>query len=214
EDVNEEMDNSLERAATTTTGLDVEQDRGNINKTRSKATLNEPSSSGTSLGSSPRGNTLRSSEDRLKLEELMELRTTLQSIVLALETTKTTQATEIASLKKRVKKLKRRNKLRTYGLKRLYRVGSSRTLTTTTVATTIIAVSTRPKAKGLVIHKQEQAPIPTVSSQPPSRVKVLDKVKGKMVKPEPVKKMSKKELLGRNRVGGGEFQEGRSRDST
>ncbi|GJV40594.1 hypothetical protein Tco_1419034 [Tanacetum coccineum] len=40
--------------------------------------------------------------------------------------TKTTQATEIASLKSRVKKLERRNKLRTHGLKRLYRVGSSR----------------------------------------------------------------------------------------
>ncbi|GJZ71944.1 hypothetical protein Tco_0635795 [Tanacetum coccineum] len=39
-----------------------------------------------------RGNTLRSGEDRLKLEELMALCTTLQSRVLALETTKTTQA--------------------------------------------------------------------------------------------------------------------------
>ncbi|GKF48704.1 hypothetical protein Tco_0141955 [Tanacetum coccineum] len=46
--------------------------------------------------------------------------------VLNLETTKTTQANEIASLKKRAKKLKRRNKSKTYGLKRLYRVGSSR----------------------------------------------------------------------------------------
>ncbi|GKA38626.1 hypothetical protein Tco_0731177 [Tanacetum coccineum] len=71
-------------------------------------------------------NTLRSGEDRLKLEELMALCITLQSRVLALETTKTTQATEIASLKKRVKKLERRNKSRTHGLKRLYRVGSSR----------------------------------------------------------------------------------------
>ncbi|GJX10707.1 hypothetical protein Tco_0200566 [Tanacetum coccineum] len=56
----------------------------------------------------------------------MALCTTLQSRFLALETTKTTQATKIASLKKRVKKLERRNKSRTYGLKRLYRVGSSR----------------------------------------------------------------------------------------
>ncbi|GKD83744.1 hypothetical protein Tco_1350583, partial [Tanacetum coccineum] len=40
-----------------------------------------------------------------------------------------------------------------------------------------------------------QAPTPTVSSQQPSHVKVHDKGKGKMVKPEPVKKMSKKELL-------------------
>ncbi|GKD93223.1 hypothetical protein Tco_1373060 [Tanacetum coccineum] len=53
-----------------------------------------------------RGNTLQSSEDSLKLNELMELCTTLQSTVLDLEKTKTTQANEIASLKKRVKKLK------------------------------------------------------------------------------------------------------------
>ncbi|GKE68424.1 hypothetical protein Tco_1526496 [Tanacetum coccineum] len=49
------------------------------------------------------------------------------------------------------------------------------TLTTTTDAITITAISTRPRAKGLV--------------------KVQDKGKGKMVEPEPVNKMSKKELL-------------------
>ncbi|GJX29457.1 hypothetical protein Tco_0237536 [Tanacetum coccineum] len=49
-----------------------------------------------------RGNTLRSGEDRVKLEELMVLCTTLQSRVLALETTKTTQAIEITSLKNQV----------------------------------------------------------------------------------------------------------------
>ncbi|GJV76845.1 hypothetical protein Tco_1508429 [Tanacetum coccineum] len=54
EAVYEEMDDSLERAATTATSLDAEQDRGNINKTQSKAILNEPSSLGTSLGSGPR----------------------------------------------------------------------------------------------------------------------------------------------------------------
>ncbi|GJS60872.1 hypothetical protein Tco_0655656 [Tanacetum coccineum] len=43
-----------------------------------------------------RGNTLRSDEDRLKLNELMELCTTLQSRVLDFEKTKTTQANEIA----------------------------------------------------------------------------------------------------------------------
>ncbi|GJU60072.1 hypothetical protein Tco_1237838 [Tanacetum coccineum] len=121
EAVNEEMDDSLVRAATTATSLDAEQDMGNINKTRSNATLNEPSSSGTSSG-----NTLRSGEDRLKLKELMELCTNLQTRILDLETTKTTQANEIASLKRRVKKLERRNKSRIHGLKRLYRVGSSR----------------------------------------------------------------------------------------
>ncbi|GJY24903.1 hypothetical protein Tco_0399629 [Tanacetum coccineum] len=48
EAINEEMDESLERATTTATGLDAEQDRGNINKTQLKATPNEPSSIGTS----------------------------------------------------------------------------------------------------------------------------------------------------------------------
>nr|GEV63946.1 hypothetical protein [Tanacetum cinerariifolium] len=55
-----------------------------------------------------RGNTLRSNEDRLKLNELMDLCTTLQSRVLTLEKTKTTQALEIDSLKRRVKKLKKK----------------------------------------------------------------------------------------------------------
>ncbi|GJW52618.1 hypothetical protein Tco_0096703 [Tanacetum coccineum] len=68
-------------------------------------------------------------------------------------------------------------------------------LTTTTAATTITAVSTRPNVKGIVFHDQEQAPTPTVSSQQLSQVKVQDKGKGKMVEPEPVNKMSKKELL-------------------
>ncbi|GJR05757.1 hypothetical protein Tco_0528741 [Tanacetum coccineum] len=56
----------------------------------------------------------------------MELCTTLQSSVLALEITKTTQANEIASLKRRVKKLEQKKKSRTHRLKRLYKVGSSR----------------------------------------------------------------------------------------
>ncbi|GJS63996.1 hypothetical protein Tco_0678560 [Tanacetum coccineum] len=251
--VNEEMDDSLERAATTATGLEVEQDSGNIYKTQSKATLNEPGMR----------NVLN-----------ISMNTLARKRVLALETTKTTQATEIASLKKRVKKLKRRNKTKTHELKRLYRVGLSKrvesskdkglgeedaskqgrkadidaneaflliaivyvvktaeetrsmveevttitilvsaattttittaitdvemtlaqalaelksakpkattitttpTLTTITAVITTIAISTRPIAKGIVIHKLEQAPTPIVSSQQPSQVKIQDK---------------------------------------
>ncbi|GJS09725.1 hypothetical protein Tco_0366521 [Tanacetum coccineum] len=44
-------------------------------------------------------------------------------LVLDLEKTKTTQAKEIVSLKRRVKKLEQKKRLRTYGLKRLYKVG-------------------------------------------------------------------------------------------
>ncbi|GKD40245.1 hypothetical protein Tco_1260452 [Tanacetum coccineum] len=54
-------------------------------------------------------------------------------------------------------------------------------------------VSTRPKAKGLVIHEEEQATTPTESSQQPSQVKAQDKVKGIMVE-EPVKIKKKDQI--------------------
>nr|GEU42821.1 hypothetical protein [Tanacetum cinerariifolium] len=59
-------------------------------------------------------------EDSMKLTELMEQCTNLLNRVLDLETTKTTQAMEIESLKKRVKKLEKRQRSRTPKLKRLY----------------------------------------------------------------------------------------------
>ncbi|GJU68497.1 hypothetical protein Tco_1254756 [Tanacetum coccineum] len=70
-----------------------------------------------------RGNILQSDEDRLKLDELMTLCTNLQNRVLDLEKTKTTQHNEIASLKRRVKKLEKKNRPRAHKLKRLYKVG-------------------------------------------------------------------------------------------
>ncbi|GJX52340.1 hypothetical protein Tco_0280709 [Tanacetum coccineum] len=151
ETVHKELGDSLVRAATTTSSLEAEQDSGNINKTQSKATPNESSSLGTTSGAGPRcqetigdtiaqtrfenvskhfndsliarGNTLRSDEDKLKLDKLMALCTTLQNRVLDLEKIKTTQHNEIASLKRRVKKLKKKNRSRTHKLKRLYKVG-------------------------------------------------------------------------------------------
>ncbi|GKA61701.1 hypothetical protein Tco_0761220 [Tanacetum coccineum] len=62
---------------------------------------------------------LLSGEDRLKLNELMELCTNWSQRVLDLENTKTSQDVEITKLKERVKKLDRRNKSRTPRLKRL-----------------------------------------------------------------------------------------------
>ncbi|GJT08737.1 hypothetical protein Tco_0843199 [Tanacetum coccineum] len=70
-----------------------------------------------------RGNTLQSGKDSLKLNELMELCTNLQTRVLDLEKTKTIQAEEIVSLKRRVKKLEQKKRSRTHGLKRLYMWG-------------------------------------------------------------------------------------------
>ncbi|GKC46879.1 hypothetical protein Tco_1064601 [Tanacetum coccineum] len=72
-----------------------------------------------------RVNTLRNGEDRLKLKELMDLYTKLSDRVLDLETTKTAQAKEIASLKKRVKKLERKRKSKAPGMN-LFKIGTSR----------------------------------------------------------------------------------------
>ncbi|GKD53486.1 hypothetical protein Tco_1286873 [Tanacetum coccineum] len=68
---------------------------------------------------------LLSGEDSLKLNELMELCTNLQKKVLDLETSKTTHALEIESLKRRVKKLEKKQSSRTHKLRRLYKVGLS-----------------------------------------------------------------------------------------
>ncbi|GJW43741.1 putative ribonuclease H-like domain-containing protein [Tanacetum coccineum] len=128
EAIHKELGGSLVRAATTTSSLEAEQDNGNINKTQSKATPNESSSLGTTSGGGPRGNILRSGEDRLELDELMALCTTLQNKVLDLEKTKTTQHNENASLKRRVKKLEKKNRPRTQKLKRLYKFDEEITL--------------------------------------------------------------------------------------
>ncbi|GJS89665.1 hypothetical protein Tco_0772301 [Tanacetum coccineum] len=151
EAVHKELGDSLVRAATTASSLEAKQDSGNINKTQSMAAPNESSSLETTSGGGPRcqetigdtiaqtrfenvskhsndsllirGNTLRSDEGRLKLDELMELYTTLQQRVLDLEKTKTTQHNEIVSLKMRVKKLEKKDRSRNHRLKILYKVG-------------------------------------------------------------------------------------------
>ncbi|GJR73843.1 hypothetical protein Tco_0086208 [Tanacetum coccineum] len=153
EAVHEEKGDSVERVATTDSSLEVEQDSGNIIRTQSTAISNVPLPQGISSGGRPkrqetmgdrpaqtrfeslskqsndlplsRVNTLGSGDDRLKLKELMDLYTKLSDRVLDLVTTKTTQAKEIVSLKKRVKKLERKRKLKTPGMKTLFKIGRS-----------------------------------------------------------------------------------------
>ncbi|GKD71454.1 hypothetical protein Tco_1325544, partial [Tanacetum coccineum] len=74
----------------------------------------------------PSNDPLLSGEDRMQLIELMILCTNLQKQVLDLEKAKDAQAKEIAGLKKRVQKLKRKKKSRTTGLKRSRKVGEYR----------------------------------------------------------------------------------------
>nr|GEW11196.1 hypothetical protein [Tanacetum cinerariifolium] len=123
EAINEEMYDNFERATTTATSLDAEQDRGGgpWRKDTIRDTIAQTRSENVSKFSNDlplsRVNTLRSGEDRLKLKELMELYTKLSDRVLNLETTKTAQAKEIDNLKKRVKRLERKRKSRSHGLK-------------------------------------------------------------------------------------------------
>nr|GEX80912.1 hypothetical protein [Tanacetum cinerariifolium] len=73
----------------------------------------------------PSHDPLPSGEDRLQLNELMEICTKSSNRVLSLEQTKTNQAAKIKKLQKRVKKLEGKKKKRTQGLKRMYKVGLS-----------------------------------------------------------------------------------------
>ncbi|GKE85583.1 hypothetical protein Tco_1559325, partial [Tanacetum coccineum] len=201
--VNEEMDDSLVRAATTATGLDAEQDSGNIHKTQSKATPNEPSSLGTSSGGGPKRqdtirdtidqtrfenvsktsndslftgvNTPQSDEDRLKLNELMEFRRYGDEEMF--DTCVPNGDEVLAEPEVTIK----------------YVNLSVDEVTLAQALAALKIVSTRPKAKGLVIHEEAQATTPTVSSQQPSQVKAHDKGKGIMVE-EPMK-MKKKDQI-------------------
>ncbi|GKA23494.1 hypothetical protein Tco_0709527 [Tanacetum coccineum] len=245
EAVYEEMDDSLERAATTATSLDVEQDRGNINNTQSKATLNEPSSLGTSSGSGHRrqetiGDTIaqtgfenvsktsndsllvgvnapRSDEDSLKLKELMELCVGLSRRVESSD--EEVLGEEDVSKQGRIDDIDANEDIYLVNVHRdedMFRVNDlegDEVIVETEVAskdmnlsvdevTLAQAVATlksaKPKAdkaKGLLIHEEEQATTPTVSSQQPSQLNVQDKGKGKMVEPEPVRKLSKKDQV-------------------
>ncbi|GJX00720.1 hypothetical protein Tco_0184633 [Tanacetum coccineum] len=111
EAIHKELGNSLVRAATTASSLKAEQDSGNITKTRSKATPNESSSLRTTSGGGLRcQETMRDTISQTRFKNVLDL-----------EKTKTTQANDIASLKRRVKKLEKKRSSRTHKLKRLYK---------------------------------------------------------------------------------------------
>ncbi|GKD47677.1 hypothetical protein Tco_1276653 [Tanacetum coccineum] len=95
ETVYKEWEDRMERAATTASSLDAEQDSGNINRTQSMATLNESFPQGTDSGSGPRGYTLGSGEDSMKLLELMELCTKLSDLFWQTASTSTLEDGEV-----------------------------------------------------------------------------------------------------------------------
>ncbi|GJT51094.1 putative ribonuclease H-like domain-containing protein [Tanacetum coccineum] len=243
EAVHKELGDSLVRAATTASSLKAEQDSDNITKTRSKATPNKSSSLRTTSGGGPRcqetmrdtiaqtrfenvskhsndsllarGNTLQSDKDRLKLEELMEQCTNLQNRVLDLEKTKTTQANEIASLKRKVKKLEKKNSVQDDADKEMFDVDALNgdevfvagqvvdATQVSTAATTVIITTeeitlaqalealktSKPKVKGIVFQEPGKSTTTTTISSQQSQ----DKGKGILI--EPVEPMKKKDLI-------------------
>ncbi|GJV66887.1 putative ribonuclease H-like domain-containing protein [Tanacetum coccineum] len=102
EAVHKELGDRMERAATTASSLEAEQDSGNINRTQSMATLK--SQFFRELFSSVLVNTLGSGEDSLKLIELMAHCTTLSALTPALSTNEDGVRGITATIDKKVKK--------------------------------------------------------------------------------------------------------------
>ncbi|GJS61924.1 hypothetical protein Tco_0656708 [Tanacetum coccineum] len=137
--VHKELGDIMERAATTISSLEVEQDSGGTDCLPT-ATIFEELARMRKETEVPQDETHHDvivflhlsnerttlGEDRMQLTELMILCTNLQKQVLDLEKAKDAQAKEIVGLKKRVQKLERKKKSRTTGLKRLRKVGESR----------------------------------------------------------------------------------------
>ncbi|GKA34495.1 hypothetical protein Tco_0720924 [Tanacetum coccineum] len=223
-----------------------EQDRGNTNKTQSKATPNEPSSLGTSSGGGPRRQeTMGDTIAQTRFENVSKTSNDpLLARVIDMEKTKTSQAQEITSLKLRVKKLEKKGGLRTHKLKRLYKVGLSRRVESSdkeginlvsthfdadtnmfgvhdlvgdevvfesevtikvastipvsaaTTTTTVITDDEITLAKALAELKSAKLPTITAATTiTAASTRPKAKGKGKMVEPEPVKKLSKKDQL-------------------
>ncbi|GJT67761.1 ribonuclease H-like domain-containing protein [Tanacetum coccineum] len=155
EDIHKELGDRVKRAATTAASLDTMQDseaiRGTIAQTRSERvptpSYDSPHLGGNTPGSdeerleqdnltdfvpptpydSPllRGHTPGSDEGRPNINELMAICTNLSNRVLALETSKTAQDLVINKLKKKVKRLEKKQKVRTPRMK-LFKIGTSR----------------------------------------------------------------------------------------
>ncbi|GJQ94498.1 hypothetical protein Tco_0005637 [Tanacetum coccineum] len=139
---------------------------------------------------------LLNGEDRLKLEELMTLCTNLQNMVLDLEHTKTTQALEIESLKRRVNKLEKKQRSKTPKLKRLFKVGRSAQVVSSedeswkftvccnnyllkeiTLALSIAELGSAKLRRGPLVNLQQRKTLPNISN-------IKDKGKAKMIEPE------------------------------
>ncbi|GJT69388.1 hypothetical protein Tco_1028674 [Tanacetum coccineum] len=135
EAINEEMDDSLEKAATTATSLDAEQDRELYDDNFGHSCFHHVSffyslcliKSRIPTGGDPRrqetmGDTIAQTRSENVFKPSND---PLLARVIDLEKSKTSQAQEITSLKWRVRRLEKKGGSRTHKLKRPYKVGLS-----------------------------------------------------------------------------------------
>nr|GEW84911.1 hypothetical protein [Tanacetum cinerariifolium] len=109
---------SLVRATTTASSLEAEHDSGNVAKTQTKATSNDPISKGTSSSDGSRcQDIIWDTYAHAKCERVSKMSND------ELKRTNTAQQTKIDGLETRFKKLKKKHRSRTHKLKRLYKVG-------------------------------------------------------------------------------------------
>ncbi|GJT84648.1 hypothetical protein Tco_1066365 [Tanacetum coccineum] len=160
-----------------------------------------------------RGNTLRSDEDSLKLNELMELCTNLQQKVLNLEKTKTTQQNEIAiGISRRVESSGDEEDLGEDASKQERRINAidaddeitlakqevadkdvNLTIDEVTLAQALAALkSVKPKVKGVVI---EEPSVPVSAASASIKAKVQDKGKGIMIALKLQAKIDEEEII-------------------
>ncbi|GJT00308.1 hypothetical protein Tco_0821477 [Tanacetum coccineum] len=83
ETIIKEWEDRMERAATTASSLEAEQDSGSINRTQSMATLNESFPQGTNLGSGFRCQDTILGVQKLKLVNTVRLNSLLPVLVYA-----------------------------------------------------------------------------------------------------------------------------------
>ncbi|GJV32625.1 hypothetical protein Tco_1393025 [Tanacetum coccineum] len=158
EAVNEEMDDSLVRAATTAFSLDAEQDRGKINKTQPKEDASKQGRKIDDIDKDAEIKLVHETQRRYGDEEMFDIGVLDGDEVLAepevivkdvnLSVDEVTLAQALATLKS-AKVQKKANVVEEPSES----ITTTPTLTTTTAATTIIAVKEHDKGKGIIVEE-------------------------------------------------------------
>nr|GEW37589.1 hypothetical protein [Tanacetum cinerariifolium] len=195
EAVKEEMNDSLKRVATTATSLDAEQDRGNIFKTQSKATPNEPGSQGTSSGGGPtcqetiRDTTAQTSLKGERGQELIGLKDYKVGLSARVESSEDESLGEDdASKHRRIADIDANEDIylvNVHNDKDMFDVDQD-----LAGEEVVKAYKTQAKAKGIIFHEPEEFTTTTAAIPKP---KSQDKGKAKMIE-EPMKLKKKDQI--------------------